>query len=80
MSWIHVVSGRSPCSPESDGGDLAHEGIGRDTLQVEEDAVHQQQQHDILTVTEALPAPPSHRQVLCAGTETTPCGGLSSFY
>lgn len=64
-SWTHTLSlGKLPCSPERHRGDLAHEGVGRDALQVEQHAVRQQQQHDVPAVTEAPPAPADHRQVL----------------
>lgn len=52
------------CAPEGDGGDAAHESVGRDALQVEEHAVEQQQQHDVLRQSEGALALPHQRQVL----------------
>ena len=43
-----LVSWKVPSIPEGHGGDPAHEGVGRDTLQVEKEAVCQQQQHEAM--------------------------------
>lgn len=67
-----LVSWKVPSIPEGHGGDPAHEGVGRDTLQVEKEAVCQQQQHHVLAVAEAPPAPPDYWQVL-SGVRATCC-------
>ncbi len=59
-------------APEGDGGDAAHESVGRDALQVEEHAVEQQQQHDVLRESEGVLALPRQRQVL-RQTQHQPC-------
>lgn len=48
---------------ESHRGDLSHEGICSDTLKVKQGSVRQQQQHNVLAVAEALPAPTDHRDI-----------------
>lgn len=57
--------------PESDGGNPSHQGVGRDTLQVEEAAVKKQQQHNVLTEQEALSTLPVCWDVLETGDSVT---------
>lgn len=79
MTWTHTSRlGELLRLPERHRGNSAHEGIGRDALQVEEHAVHEQQQHDVLAVREAFPASADHRQVLWATTEMALQPGLLS--
>lgn len=52
--------------PEGHRRNFAHQGIGCDTLQVEQDSIYQQQNDNILVVAEAPPALPNHRHVLNA--------------
>ncbi len=59
-----VSSDWAETAPEGDGGDVAHESVGRDALQVEEHAVEQQQHHDVLRQSEGVLALPHQRQVL----------------
>lgn len=54
----------SLCLPEGHRGDLPHEGIRSDTLQVEQGTICQEQDHQVLAVAEAGPAPPNRGHVL----------------
>lgn len=50
--------------PESHRRNFAHQGIGCDTLQVEQDSIDQQENDNVLVVAEAPPAFPNHRHIL----------------
>lgn len=50
--------------PESDRRNFPHQGIGCDTLQVEQDPIDQEENHNILVVAEAPPTLSNHRHIL----------------
>lgn len=53
--------------PESYGGNLAHQSISGDTLEVEQHSIHQKEHHDVLVVLETPPTFPNHRHILSDG-------------
>lgn len=56
--------------PKGDGRYASHEGVGGDTLQVEQDPIKQQQQNDVLTPAEQMLTLPNHWKVLEAQRST----------